>query len=295
MQFSISDRRVGVERESAPREFLPAKKCFPHIRTNQESADPRSRHRQRGTSAPITCVYCLKPCDNPTEDHIFPEAWYPDDFPRDLQKPTAPACGDCNGSHGRNERILLQRLGMHFSLDDPRAKGIGRKAARAIDPGAAKTEKDRLHRALGHKALGRAMMNVSEIGPDTRVVSGFGPHSDPGQRSKIAIQIPPDAMRTFAEKLARGFTWCRLLQTLSPEFEFHFWNPNAEQEAAVVEIASGLLANAPAGVDVLNRAPAIMVFRFADPSDPLPAFFIFEIWSGTWKLFVEVRRKAQKT
>lgn len=148
---------------------------------------------------------------------------------------------------------------------------------------------------MAHRALGRVMMNVSEVDSDTRVVSGFGPHSDPRERSEMAIRIPPEAMRGFAEKLARGFTWERLEQTLGPEFEFHFWNPNARQQAEIAQIVMGVFGNAPDGMDVLHLPPAIRVFRIADPSDPLPEFFIFDIWSGTRKLFVEVRRKAQET
>ena len=52
---------------------------------------------------PCKCVHCLRYCDSPTSDHVFPKSWYPDTTPQNMEKWQIPSCENCNTEYSKIE------------------------------------------------------------------------------------------------------------------------------------------------------------------------------------------------
>ncbi len=91
---------------------------------------------------PGRCVHCLQFHDELTWDHVFPESWYPDTTPEDLEKWKIPACLPCNKDYGRIEEDLLIKLGLCIDPKNHRGAGIAFKAVRALRSDYGKNDKD---------------------------------------------------------------------------------------------------------------------------------------------------------
>src|SRR5215831_14208690 len=83
-------------------------------------------------SKPGRCVHCLRMTDRTEDDHIFPDAWYPDSTPDTVQRWTAPACPKCNRKFGALENDLLIRLIMCVDPTKEAVAGLKAKAMRAM-------------------------------------------------------------------------------------------------------------------------------------------------------------------
>lgn len=73
------------------------------------------------------CVHCLKESLELTWDHVFPQAWYPDTTPANLEKWKIPACLECNQLHSKSEGDLLVNLAMCIDPDDRFRAGLLRE------------------------------------------------------------------------------------------------------------------------------------------------------------------------
>jgi len=51
------------------------------------------------------CIFCGKESEV-TDEHIFPESWYPDDTPKDLWLWQGPACYACNHVQSVPSRLM---------------------------------------------------------------------------------------------------------------------------------------------------------------------------------------------
>ena len=80
------------------------------------------------------CVHCLKYSDNLTWDHVFPQAWYPDTTPPNIEKWKIPSCPRCNREYGKLEEDLLWRLGLSVDPKDQKSLGITNKVLRSTKP-----------------------------------------------------------------------------------------------------------------------------------------------------------------
>jgi hypothetical protein len=104
------------------------------------------------------CVFCGA-AGGVTDEHVFPEAWYPDDTPPDLWKWQVPSCWACNhDKYGTKESRVFPFLGMSAEPYHPGAKGIGDRAFRAADESLGKRPKDRESRARVRELM-RERMN----------------------------------------------------------------------------------------------------------------------------------------
>jgi hypothetical protein len=77
------------------------------------------------------CVHCLQEFEELTWDHVFPQGWYPEGTPPNLEKWKIPSCLSCNQEHSKNEGELLVKLGMCIDPNNPQSSGIAEKALRA--------------------------------------------------------------------------------------------------------------------------------------------------------------------
>lgn len=80
-----------------------------------------------------TCAYCGADGVEVTDDHVFPDSWYPDDHPPS-ERLLVPSCSPCNHRYGQlEERMFLPLTQM---LHDPRAEALQKRAQRTADPSA---------------------------------------------------------------------------------------------------------------------------------------------------------------
>ena len=88
------------------------------------------------------CVHCLRDKVELTSDHMFPQAWYPDTTPANLEKWQLPACNECNNRYSKIERDLLNRFSLALDAKHPASAGLVDAALRGMDPNAGHNEKD---------------------------------------------------------------------------------------------------------------------------------------------------------
>jgi hypothetical protein len=109
------------------------------------------------------CVHCLKGDVDRNWDHVFPQSWYPDSTPQELEKWQIPSCVPCNDRYGKLERDLIGRLGLTLDSSNPASAGLAEKALRAINPAAAKNEGDAAARDARTKKILREMYKEEEL------------------------------------------------------------------------------------------------------------------------------------
>jgi hypothetical protein len=92
---------------------------------------------------PGKCFHCGKDVPERTWDHIFPQGWYPDNSPENVEKWKMPSCRPCNAEYGRIEDELGIIIPLCLGPDAPNARGMYEKALRALDPSKGRNYKDR--------------------------------------------------------------------------------------------------------------------------------------------------------
>src|SRR5437899_2162775 len=95
---------------------------------------------------PGKCVHCLKDVEERNFDHVFPESWYPDSTPPNLEKWQIPSCIPCNRDYGKLEQDFLLKVGLCLDPFDPASASIVQKSLRSLKPAAARTARDARHR-----------------------------------------------------------------------------------------------------------------------------------------------------
>ena len=73
---------------------------------------------------PGRCVHCGKEVHVRTWDHVFPQSWYPEDSPPNIEKWKIPSCKVCNLEYSQIEEDLFITLALCIGRDAPNAKGM---------------------------------------------------------------------------------------------------------------------------------------------------------------------------
>jgi hypothetical protein len=152
------------------------------------------------------CIHCLKDPVELTADHMFPRAWYPDTTPENLEKWQIPSCGDCNGYYGKIEGDLLNRVALALDTSHPASAGLADAALRAMNPSAARDERDTAARAAQAKKILRELYRGEEI-PENALIPGLGERWGRPKTEQLAIQIPSDSLKRVTEKIVRGLVY----------------------------------------------------------------------------------------
>ncbi len=69
-------------------------------------------------------LHCLADSVERNWDHVFPESWYPQTTPSNLEKWKIPSCIRCNSALGMMEDRLLIQLAHALDPDHPGSAGI---------------------------------------------------------------------------------------------------------------------------------------------------------------------------
>lgn len=218
---------------------------------------------------PGKCVYCLKHSSRMTWDHVFPQAWYPDTTPPDLEKWKVPACLKCNRAFGKLEEDLLWRFGLCLDPDKQISSGISAKVRRAIDPRFAKNDRDRKHREAKRVSILRQLIEYDSV-PTEGIFPNFGPQPSLHYDGYGAIPILPDNLISFGQKIVRGVTYIIDNSFIDERFRINIYIVEEHKAGEVLRLIEE-------HGEIHHRGPGIKVARAVDQG--VLSLWLIEIWS----------------
>lgn len=158
-----------------------------------------------------TCSDCGATGVAVTIEHVFPESWYPDEFPPS-QMLTVPSCPACNHGRGQQEQSVFLPL-VSTLPPDSRTASLVDRALRSADPNAGRNAEDSAYRRrTGEALLGRAtIIPPGSSVPDALWMRG-GPQSGQvgetadGTRVEgmVALPLPHERVARVIVKFLRG-------------------------------------------------------------------------------------------
>ena len=162
---------------------------------------------------PGKCVHCLKDVEERNSDHVFPESWYPDSTPPNLEKWQIPSCIPCNTDYGKLEQGFLLKVGLCLDPFDLASASIVQKSLRSLNPAAGRDARDAQHRqAKRHKIIAEALQG-DQI-PDYGTFPGLGDRWEiPGER--MAVLIPKESFERITKKSSAASISSRTASTSS--------------------------------------------------------------------------------
>lgn len=229
---------------------------------------------------PGKCVHCLEHVSERSSDHVFPESWYPDTTPLNLEKWQIPSCVRCNGDYGKLEQDFLLKVGLCLDPKDPASASIVQKSLRSVKPSVAKNPRDAKHRlGKGRRILSEAL--VGDKIPDHGVYPGLDDRWEtPGER--VAILVPVESFKRITEKIVRGIYFLEVALYIESPYEIDFFavpeDDNAEWKAVLDKWGT-----------VYAREPGIVVRRAVAHEDRLYSLFEITFWKQ-FKTYASVTR-----
>ncbi len=219
---------------------------------------------------PGKCVHCLKDVEERNFDHVFPESWYPDSTPPDLEKWQIPSCIPCNSDYGRLEQDFLLKIGLCLDPFDPASKSIVEKTLRSLKSSAARNPRDARHRlGKGRKILTEALQG-GQI-PDHGIFPGLGNRRANVNEEPVAVLVPAESFQRITEKIVRGIYYIEDGIFIEPPYEIEFYalpeNDIAPWKDALDRFGS-----------VYAREPGIMVRRAVAHEDGISSLFEITFW-----------------
>lgn len=219
---------------------------------------------------PGRCVHCLGYFDELTWDHVFPEAWYPETTPPNIEKWKIPSCWICNQLHSKSEGGLLIRLGLCVAPDDPNSAGIVEKALRSMNPEYGKNERDSAARTALRQKILKELLEDDNI-PYEAVYPGFGPQPGVHDKARVAVKISATSIRRLIEKIVRGITYIEDNSFIEKPFTVQLYTLTDES-------AAPLKAMLDSYGTLYEKGPGITVVRAVVPEDQTTAMYAIEIW-----------------
>lgn len=232
---------------------------------------------------PGICVHCLKEFPKRNWDHVFPQGWYPDTTPQNLEKWKIPTCKPCNDEYGRIEDDLGIILSACVNPKSARASGIWKKTLRALDPSQGKNEKDRRARERKRARLLETIRTGDEI-PNHGIYPGLGERWGRPRNEQVAVLVPAKHLQKLAEKIVKGFAFIEDGQVIDAHTEIEHHVVTDEGAKPIVEALQRF------GKEH-SRGPGIDVVRAVTPEDGVSALYKITVW-GEFVMYVSVLRKA---
>jgi hypothetical protein len=217
-------------------------------------------------------------------DHVFPESWYPDSTPLDVEKWQIPSCIPCNSDYGKLEQDFLIKVGFCLDPDDPASASIVRKALRSVKPGAARNPRDAQHRLGKAKWLVAQTLEGDQI-PDHGIFPGMGERwaEIPGER--VAITIPKESFEKITEKIVRGIYFVEDGAFIEPPYSIEVYVLPEEGIAPWTDALDRC-------GKTYSRGPGIAVRRAVAHDDRVRSLFEITFWKQ-FKTYATVLNQIQ--
>lgn len=227
------------------------------------------------------CVHCLQTPEDITDDHVIPESWYSTGS-RSQQKPTAPACLECNASLGEKEKFLSHIMWLSMPADHPLTPELRTKVFRACGmtpdggPLPDLSPKERRIRVAYCKKL---MMTTVPASSEMmrRSLPGFGPHKGyPGSVHR-GTYISQDDLSDVAKKITRGIEYRQggRNRYIEPPYRIEVFFPRDLQDEGLSNIRKICKPHFD-GTNTIQRGAV-----FERPMEPI---YIFRIWDQ-WEIW----------
>lgn len=215
-----------------------------------------------GSAKEPVCIYCHS-APAQENDHTLPRGWYPDGTDSKLQHLTVPSCRPCGAKLKKAEEQIAFALMMAKGFDHghPAAAGVYERVRKTWNAAAAKTPRERRHRA---QKLQSVMTRVRPVlvPPDqalgsariqARTASGLLVDA------AVAIKFRRSDLDAVAEKFVRGLHYHRTKAMLPVATKFTSFEPPEEimQQATQLrggELSDGLLYRCSESEDGDGRA-----------------------------------------
>jgi hypothetical protein len=216
-------------------------------------------------------------------DHVFPESWYPDSTPPDIEKWQIPSCIPCNSDYGNLEQDFLIKVGLSLDPYDPASASIVQKALRSVNPAAAHNPRDAQHRlGKGQRILARALQG-DQI-PDHGVFPGLGDRWAEIRGERAAILISKESFERITEKIVRGIYHIEDGIFIAPPYTIDFF---ALPEGGITPWTDAL----DRWGKVYAREPGIIVRRAIAQDDGMSSLFEITFWKQ-FKTYASVSKQA---
>lgn len=219
---------------------------------------------------PGKCVHCLRDPVPRTWDHVFPESWYPDTTPANLEKWKIPACRPCNQEYSQIEQDLLLRVGLCIDPNALESAGVVPKVLRSLNPAYAKDERDRNAREAKRAQILRQLLKGSDI-PETAIYPNFEEKWGRRPDQQMGVPIRVRSVHRLFEKIVRGIFYLEDGKFVELPYAIDLY-PLRDQHS---EIFTSLLDRFG---QLYAREPGIIVRRAVAHEDRMSSIFEIEIW-----------------
>ncbi len=156
----------------------------------------------------MKCIHCLQKLKKKTRDHVFPDSWYPDNTPDNVQRPTAPSCGSCNNRYGALEEEFLYKLGLCLDHSKAEASGINKKNLRSLGVGNKHelSEKElQTRREIGQRIISEMRPYSPDLG--IPLFPGLEHHSKIPEKERAVLLLPEGLIEECVRKIVRGLEY----------------------------------------------------------------------------------------
>ncbi len=213
-----------------------------------------------------------------TDEHVFPEAWYPDDTPLDLWKWQVPSCYACNhDKYGKRESRIFPFLGMTAEPDHPGAKGIGDRAFRAADESLGKKPKDKKSRARVRELMkSRARVIRSDEVPEGADHLGWRHQAT----TLLSTYVHEGDILPVIGKITRGVIYLDSGRRVDDDYSVKVWRELSKVPAVFLRMTANVTYSCGPGI-------VVDMVRVADHYPPL-CFMQIRIWGDTPVWYVAV-------
>jgi hypothetical protein len=219
---------------------------------------------------PGKCVHCLKDVEERNSDHVFPESWYPDSTPPNLEKWQVPSCIPCNMAYGKLEQDFMLKVGLCLDPYDPASASIVQKALRSLKPAEARSERDAQHRHRKRAKILAEALEGDRI-PDHGHYPGLDDRWKDIPSDRTAILIPKQSFERITEKIVRGIVYIEEKRFIEPPCVIDFY---ALPEDGIAPWKHAL----DRWGKVYAREPGIMVRRAVSHDDGVSSLFEITFW-----------------
>jgi hypothetical protein len=218
---------------------------------------------------PGKCVHCLKDVEERNSDHVFPESWYPDSTPPNVEKWQIPSCIPCNTDYGKLEQDFLLKVGLCLDPFEPASASIVQKSLRSLNPAAGRDARDAQHRQVKRRKIIAEALQGDQI-PDYGTFPGLGDRWEiPGER--MAVLIPKESFERITKKIVRGIYFIEDSLYIQPPYKIDFF--------ALPEDGIPLWKDALDRFgSVYAREPGVVVRRAVAHDDHMSSLFEITFW-----------------
>lgn len=212
------------------------------------------------------CPFCLKEYQNLTDEHIFPESWYPDDIPSNIEKWKVPSCELCNQKFGKIEQEVLLTAGLCLDPGSKETNTISQRVLRSFNPKVGRNERDKNARFKKAKDFFEKSFLVH--GSNKKPFPGFGYHVGFPENEQIGVEIPSELPK-IGEKFIKGVEYKLYNRIIDNDWlvkAYFCHEENIEQVISVIRMGRKYVV-----------APTIEFYRIAGLRGD--ALFEFDIWN----------------